>query len=107
VNPLSNENNVVSVKFNASRYGRFAHTLWFDKQVSEILAIQKAEEYLSKPLTKEYYNIVKDDLFHDAMEWNEAKHYYQCRGSLLSDAIYLERIIDKNNNGNIYLSTGS
>jgi len=79
------------IKFDISRYGKHTHTLVFDKAMTINQAIKKAEEYLSEPLTEEYYNNIKDDLF-NCEGWEEDKKYFKCRGNCLTDAKFLENV---------------
>lgn len=81
--------NVTSVEFDISRYGKFNHVLEFTFPLSEKEAVEKVEEYLSHPLTEEYYNGIVDDLFHQA-PWEEAVEYFPCRGDCLTDCKFLE-----------------
>lgn len=101
---LDQPQNINSVTFDISRYGQYFHTLEFSSPVSEKIAIEKVEEYLSAPLTEDYYNNIADDLFH-GLPWEEAKEEFTCRGECLTDCKFLERTyID---NGNLTFSMGS
>ena len=87
--------NVSEVRFDISRYGEKQRSLKFDSPVSENDAILAVEKYLSEPLTEEYYDMIKDDLFH-GYSWDEAKACFTYRGDCLTDCIFLEKteIID-------------
>ena len=87
--------NINQVTFKISRFGKYTHTLKFNKYVSEKKAIEKVEEYLSEPLTKEYYNRIVKDLFHES-PWNKAKEDFMCRGDCLTDSKFLELVTVKN-----------
>ena len=80
----------LAVSFNTSRYGKYSAGLAWKTPVSEDVAIRRAEEYLSTPIDEAYYNKIKDDLFHNPVEWKEAKQNYKCRGDCLTDAKFLE-----------------
>lgn len=81
--------NITSVEFDISRYGKYTHTLNFDKAISEKEVITKVEEYLSEPLTEEYYSQIVDDLFHGS-SYEEIKEDFLCRGHCLTDCKFLE-----------------
>lgn len=98
------ESKCFAVKFNTSRYGKFTHTIKFSKLVSINKAIKAAEEYLSQPLTYEYYEKIKDDIFFSE-GWENDKDYFKCRGDCMTDTKYLEEI--KFNNRTVILLCGS
>jgi hypothetical protein len=77
---------VKSITFDISRYGKHTHCISFAEPVFIDKAIYEVERFLSVPLDDEYYNQVKDDLFHTI------RHYYQVRGDCLSDLKFLEDI---------------
>ena len=83
------EQKVKSVSFKISRYGKFTKTIKFSPKATEKEAIMAVEIFLSKPLTKQYYEKIKNDTFHEH-EWKEAKKYFNCRGDCLTDAKFLE-----------------
>lgn len=102
------DKSINKIVFSISRYGKYKHTINFDKFVTEKKAIKSAESYLSEPLTKDYYDKIRDDLFVNVKtEYEEAcKDYnYICRGHCLSDAIYLEE--SKRVENTIFLLCGS
>ena len=83
--------NVKSVTFNISRYAKYSMTIRFDyqKPMTEKGTIEYVEEFLSKPLTEDWFNMVRDDTFHE-FTWEEAKEQFVCRGDVLTDAKFLE-----------------
>lgn len=81
------------IRFDISRYGQYTHTIGFAIPISVRQAIKAVEEYLSEPLTQEYYDKIKDDLFCDGEEWEEAKKYFKCKGDCLTDCKFLEEIL--------------
>jgi hypothetical protein len=96
---------VRAVVFAVSRYDKYEHRIVFDEEVTEAAAIHAVEAYLSKPLTKKYYNRVRDDTFHQ-MEWNDAKEHFEYRGDVLTDCRFLEAVsIDED--GMMSFSMGS
>ena len=64
-----------SVTFPINQYYKYEKTITFSKLVTEKTAIQAAEQFLSEPLTKEYYNKIKPDTFHEYI-WKEAKKVF-------------------------------
>lgn len=84
--------NISKVRFDISRYGKFEDSLEFSPPVSEKVAIEAVEAYLSRPLTKDYFEKIKGDMFHDNLPWDEAKEDYKCRGDCLTDCKFLEAI---------------
>jgi len=46
--------------------------------VTEKAAIEAVEKYLSQPLTKEYYDKIKCDTYHEA-DWKEAQEIFPSR----------------------------
>jgi hypothetical protein len=86
---VTDRHNISSVKFNISRYGKYNHVIKFPILVCERDAIEKVEEYLSKPLTEKFYNKIVDDLFHES-PWATAEKWFTCRGDCLTDAKFLE-----------------
>ena len=71
-----------SVSFDIGRYGKYKCTITFDTKVSECEAIEAAEEYLSEPVTRDYYAQIKDDLIDSREELNNG---YTNRGALLGN----------------------
>ena len=97
--------NIHRVTFDISRYGKKTHTIHFKEPVAQHEAIRDAEEFLSQPLTEEYYNTIKNDLFDKAMPWEHAKGQYEHRGACLTDARFLEFV--ELINGTLTLFCGS
>lgn len=96
--------NVKSVTFDISRFTGLTHTIKFKKPVTLKKAIKEAEAFLSKPLTRYWFNkIKKGDTFY-LKEWKNYKD--DCRGDLLGGAIYLE-IANVDEKGNLTLECGS
>ena len=79
---------VNSVTFSISRYSKYMETLHFDTFLTVKQAVERVEDYLSEPLTQEYYEKIQDDSFINT--WDEAKKEYKTRGDALSGAIFLE-----------------
>jgi hypothetical protein len=97
---------VFRVKFNISRYGKHQHVLEFETPVTMAKAVQEVEKYLSVPLTEEYYNTVKDDLFANLQGWDDVHDSSECRGDLLSSCTYLEAV-EINDEGTMEIFCGS
>ena len=83
------KHDIQSVLFNTSRYGKHHHVITFDELVTEKVAIEAVEAYLSEPLTEEYYNKIKEDTFHQ-IPWEEAKKEFRCRGATLTNSRFIE-----------------
>lgn len=99
---------VRSVTFDLSRYGEVSQNIRFvEKLVTEDYAIATAEAFLSKPLTEDYYNLVKEDLFDDALPFEEAVKIYNCRAACLTDATFLEIADFNDETGRLTLRCGS
>ena len=87
---LDVDHNINKAIFDISRYGKYQHSIDFDFPVTEKQAIKAVEKYLSKPLTEEYYNTIKDDMFCSIESYDDAETYYDCIGDCLSDCKFLE-----------------
>lgn len=99
--------NVKSVTFSISRYSKYLMTIRFDFREplkTEKETIEYVEDFLSKPLTEEWYQMVQDDTFHQ-YNWSEAQKLFECRGDILGDAKFLENT--HLNGGNLSFSIGS
>eukprot|EP01092_Planopodium_desertum_P009910 TRINITY_DN4332_c0_g1_i1.p1 TRINITY_DN4332_c0_g1~~TRINITY_DN4332_c0_g1_i1.p1 ORF type:complete len:127 (-),score=1.35 TRINITY_DN4332_c0_g1_i1:66-446(-) len=96
--------NISSVTFRISRYDEFHQTINFPNLVCERDAIAAAEEYLSEPLTEDYYEIIRDDTYMGG-SWNEAKENFETRGDCLGDAIFIEDVDIED--GSMTFTTGS
>lgn len=94
------------VTFAISRYRQHSHTITFDELCSVNDAIMVAEEYLSYPLTEDYYNKIKDDLFMNKWTWEQAQKEYKNRGECLSGCKFLESV-ELDDNGILSLFCGS
>ena len=94
-----NNNNISTITFDISRYGEHTHKLTFANPMTEQDAIGEVEKWLSVPLTQEYFDAVKNDLFCGDSNWHD---YYKTRGDLLGNCKFLERIrVDKCRNAKI------
>ncbi len=92
-----------TIIFPISRYSKYKMSIRLDKIYTEKEAIEKVEEWLSNKVSKDYYNIVSDDLFHDNL-----KDYGKAplRGTLLGDCKYLE-VIKKIEHETVEIQCGS
>ena len=77
---------VNSVIFNISRYGKHTHRIDFPEPVSFADAVIEVQRFLCAPIDNDYYDRVKDDLFHNI------RHFYIIRGDCLGDCKFLERV---------------
>ncbi len=90
--PPTRERLVTSVTFWLSRGSKYPHTLYFRAPVTELETVKKAELYLSQPLTKEYYDRVKDDIRYECkkLSYSEWIAYWgDARGSCKGSARFL------------------
>lgn len=78
-----------TITFAIGRYGKVCVTLHFRVPVSLAAAVRRAELFLSKPLTPEYFDRVAsaNDLF-PGTECNSSA----CRGKMLGDCVFVEEI---------------
>lgn len=84
---------VTSVLFSISLYGKVVSELTFDTEQTEEYAIKQVEAYLSRPITQSHFDAVKHDLFDPSLTFADLeKHDYCCRGDLLTDCVFLDRI---------------
>lgn len=100
---------ILSVKFDISRFGDHTKCLYFKEPKTEFETLKEIEKFLSKPLTVEYYNKIKDDLTGDFWdEWTDDKANL-IRGDVLGDATFYEgfKKIDFNSSHYYYLIIGS
>jgi hypothetical protein len=94
---------VNKITFDISRFHKVKHTLTFEDKKTEMEAIIEAEKFLSKKLTNEYFDTIKED----CLEPYEFYKNLNCnRGQVLGSAIYIE-FIEKFDKNHIYLSCGS
>jgi len=77
---------VVEVIFDISRYGRHTHRM-FISNCNDLEAIHIVEDYLSEPMTREYFDAIQDDLF-PGTSFQE----FRVRGDALGDCRFLEQI---------------
>ena len=84
---------ITKVVFNISRYGKNVSSLSFPKKQTEDYAITQVEAYLSQPITRSYFDTIKGDLFNRDLKFEDlVKYDYHCRGDLLTDSVFLNRI---------------
>lgn len=110
---------VRKISFPIGRYGRPNKTLEFGSEVTQKQAIKKVEEWLSGPITEEYFNYIKaevPDTYYsktgdkrELLYSNLEKEGYHMRGDFLGEAIYLSGFLpfDKNDTSHMYLITDS
>jgi hypothetical protein len=98
--------NIAAVTFDISRYGKYRHTIPFPRDTTEEEAVRAAERFLSQPLTRDYYEAIQDDTFHQYL-WEVARHGFTSRGDALTDAKYLEQLVLDPQTGELMIETGS
>jgi hypothetical protein len=99
---------VARIEFDISRYGEYQHCITFDPKVTEQEAIIEVEKYLSEPITKEYFNKIRDDMFDRDLTWTdvEKEGWPVCRGDAMTDKKFLERItIDSTGNMTMFIGS--
>jgi hypothetical protein len=50
----------VHITFDISRYGKYTRTITFNTPLTEKEAVREAESYLSVPIDRDYYNLIRD-----------------------------------------------
>jgi hypothetical protein len=80
--------NVDSITFNISMTGIHQRKIYFLKPVGRLTAIRRIENFLSAPLTKDYYDMVKDDSFNITSR----RVINLIRGDLLGNSKYIDTI---------------
>ncbi len=86
---------VSNVKFAIDRHHIFFQEIEFKVLVSKRKAVEVIECFLSKPMTKDYYDV----LFEEGEPWEKAKKTMKIKGDALGDAMFIEQItIDENGN---------
>lgn len=88
-----------SVTFGISRFGKFSKTIRFNTKKSEKEIVTKVCQFLSKKMTKKYFDKVKKDSF--AINFKVGDK----RIKALGDRIFFEKVQKKGTNGIII--TGS
>ena len=85
-----------AIIFDTSRYGHHSHRIDFDAPVTEAVAVEAAERWLSQPLDRAFFDVVKDDLWHSPLTFEEATGSgdrdcgWTRRGDVLTDLHFLE-----------------
>ncbi len=77
------------ITFPVSRYGKYGMTFLFKNYITLERAIQVVEEYLSVPLTNEYFERIKDDVFFEDFEDYFLVNECPNRGTVLSTNNFL------------------
>jgi len=95
-----------TVTFPISRYGPHQQTLCFREALSERDAVEEAEEFLSAPLTEEYFHLIQMDMHHH-LTWEAARETFTTRGDCLCGAVFIERAEAPEGRGKLRLHTGS
>lgn len=89
---------IKSIRFDISRYGVHSFVIDFlDEDKTELEAVQAAEEFLSRELTREFFELVKDDVF------SESFNDYKIIGDLLGDGAFYEGLT-KESEGKYYIN---
>ncbi len=83
---------IEKITFPISRYGKYSTTFIFNNYMTLEKAMQKVEEYLSVPLTIEYFEKIKDDVFFDDYEDYFLINECPNRGTVLSTNNFLLNI---------------
>jgi hypothetical protein len=82
---------VKSARFDIGCYGKRERVLNFTAPVTQNDAVEWIEDFLSEPLTQEYYEEIRTDTFY-AYPWDIAKNLFKYRGDIMADAIFIEGI---------------
>ncbi len=78
------------VRFCISRFRRYQICHYFEGRATVAEAVAYVEQYLSQPLTKQYYEMIHDDNFDSETSWDDHMLDWN-RGELLSAAVILEK----------------
>ena len=102
---------VTAVTFPTSRFGKHTHTLTFDEPLTETAALVAAQKYLGKPLTKRYFDAVKDDIYvGNGLTFKEFRSQFAeiaTRGELIESLCCLSHIKHVDEYGTIELCLDS
>ena len=88
---------VKSVWFSSTRYNQRAQQLRFPRPVTVKTAVQSAEEWLSKPVTRDYFALLHEFEPYDKMQFTKAT-----RGDLLGVNKTINKILGE---GVIFIQT--
>jgi len=83
--------NVVAVNFDISYSKDHSHCLTFCPPVTEKVAVKTVEAFLSRPMTKEFFDLVEDGLFNKPT-WEKAQQYLSCYGDCLGFRRFINEI---------------
>jgi len=98
---------VKSIRFPISRSERHWHTIDFEDPVTECAAIEAAEQYMSEPMTKEHWELVRDDVLYRERtdEWDAS--WKDIKGHATGDLRFLEIVAWNCKTGRLALGLGS
>lgn len=88
---------VFGIVFFISRYGKYKHRMHFKPEITLMEAIIQAEKWLDRPVTQEYFDKIKDDLFCEELESYGYRDETVCRRDLLGDMRFVEGVVVKDN----------
>jgi len=94
------------VIFHISRFGKHRAAITADPPVTEAGGIALAEAYLSQTLTKDFYDIVKDDVGCGTIPWSRRPSDFTIRGDCVGDSLFVEEI-EADGEGNMRIVCGS
>ena len=105
------EENVESVIFDIGYYGRHKWNLKVSREdgrwVSHLEAIRAVEQWFSKPMTKEYFEMILDDTTYEGhsedSKFENVKKFLKCRDDILGDKKYLSSIEFDEDDSTLYL----
>lgn len=96
---------ITSITFPFVRLADTEMTIDFSKPVSEAYAISEAEEFLSQPVTKDFFEKHKKNSFFDRNTFDSVKDYLTL-GDMMTDLRFLE-MVSEYKPGKIRLVLGS
>lgn len=104
-----NRKYVKKISFATSRYGKYSETITFKREKTEKEAVRRVEKWLSKPITKKYFNTQKDDFLLSVSYPMLEPYGYRVRGDLLVGCIYIEEIelYGDNDPNHVFIEAGS
>jgi hypothetical protein len=104
------EHKISKIVFDITRYSEAEAVIDFGtRKVTELEAVNEVQNYLSQPITLDYYNIVKEVMEDSGIySFEEFINRFKHRSELLGSAIFLEDVArSKSDPDKYFIVTGS